>query len=62
MSTASDLAARELRACRHALEREAPLMPIGNVVHFTPPCVTEPRQIDRLVATARSGIEVATCD
>ena len=38
------------------------LRPIGNVVYFMPPYVIEPAQIDALVATARDGIRLATCD
>jgi len=38
------------------------LRPIGNVVYFMPPYVIEPAQIDTLVATARDGIGLATCD
>ncbi len=53
---------RGLRIYRHALANEALLRPIGNVVYFMPPYVIEPDQIDRLVATARTGIEIATCD
>jgi adenosylmethionine-8-amino-7-oxononanoate aminotransferase len=52
---------RGLSVYRHALENEALLRPIGNVVYFMPPYVIEPDQIDRLVATARAGIEAATC-
>ena len=53
---------RGLRVYRHGLEHEALLRPIGNVVYFMPPYVITPEQIDRLVETARAGIEVATCD
>jgi adenosylmethionine---8-amino-7-oxononanoate aminotransferase len=53
---------RGLRVYRYALENEALLRPIGNVVYFMPPYVIEPEQFDRLVATARAGIEAATCD
>jgi len=53
---------RGLRVYRHALEHEALLRPIGNVVYFMPPYVIERDEIDRLVATARDGIEAATCD
>jgi adenosylmethionine-8-amino-7-oxononanoate aminotransferase len=53
---------RGLRVYRHGLEHEALLRPVGNVVYFMPPYVIEPDQIDRLVATARDGIEAATCD
>ncbi|MCJ7451683.1 MAG: adenosylmethionine--8-amino-7-oxononanoate transaminase [Steroidobacteraceae bacterium] len=53
---------RGLRVYRHALEHEALLRPIGNVVYFMPPYVIEPDQINALVSTARAGIEAATCD
>ncbi len=53
---------RGLRVYRHGLEHEALLRPIGNVVYFMPPYVIEPDEIDRLVATARDGITLATCD
>ena len=53
---------RGLRVYQHGLRHEALLRPIGNVVYFMPPYVIEPGQIDRLVATARDGIEAATCD
>ncbi len=53
---------RGLRVYRHALEHEALLRPIGNVVYFMPPYVITPDEIDGLVATARAGIEAATCD
>jgi adenosylmethionine-8-amino-7-oxononanoate aminotransferase len=52
---------RGLAVYRHGLEHEALLRPIGNVVYFMPPYVIEPAQIDTLVATARAGIELATC-
>jgi len=53
---------RGLRVYRHGLAHEALLRPIGNVVYFMPPYVITPEQIDRLVITARDGIEAATCD
>jgi adenosylmethionine-8-amino-7-oxononanoate aminotransferase len=53
---------RGLRVYRHGLEHEALLRPIGNVVYFMPPYVIEPAQIDALIATARDGIRLATCD
>ena len=53
---------RGLRVYQHCLQHEMLLRPIGNVVYFMPPYVIEPGQIDRLVATARAGIEAATCD
>jgi adenosylmethionine-8-amino-7-oxononanoate aminotransferase len=53
---------RGLRVYRHGLAHEALLRPIGNVVYFMPPYVITPEQIDRLVDTARDGIEAATCD
>ena len=53
---------RGLRVYQHGLRHEALLRPIGNVVYFMPPYVITPGQIDGLVATARAGIEAATCD
>lgn len=53
---------RGLRVYQHGLRHEALLRPIGNVVYFMPPYVIEPGEIDQLVATARDGIESATCD
>ncbi len=53
---------RGLRVYRHGLAHEALLRPIGSVVYFMPPYVITPEEIDRLVATARDGIEAATCD
>ena len=53
---------RGLRVYRHGLHDEALLRPIGNVVYFMPPYVITPDEIDRLIATARAGIEAATCD
>src|SRR5512135_3637102 len=53
---------RGLRVYQHGLQHEALLRPIGNVVYFMPPYVITPGEIDGLVATARDGIEAATCD
>jgi len=53
---------RGLRVYQHGLRNEALLRPIGNVVYFMPPYVITPDEIDRIVATARAGIEAATCD
>jgi adenosylmethionine-8-amino-7-oxononanoate aminotransferase len=53
---------RGLRVYRHGLAHEALLRPIGNVVYFMPPYVITLDEIDRLVETARAGIEAATCD
>jgi adenosylmethionine-8-amino-7-oxononanoate aminotransferase len=53
---------RGLRVYQHGLRHEALLRPIGNVVYFMPPYVITPDQVDTLVATARAGIEAATCD
>ncbi len=53
---------RGLRVYQHGLQHEALLRPIGNVVYFMPPYVITPGEIDALVATARAGIEAATCD
>jgi adenosylmethionine---8-amino-7-oxononanoate aminotransferase len=53
---------RGLRVYQHGLRNEALLRPIGNVVYFMPPYVITPDEIDRIMATARAGIEAATCD
>jgi len=53
---------RGLRVYQHGLRHEALLRPIGNVVYFMPPYVITPDEIDGLVATARAGIEAATCE
>ena len=53
---------RGLRVYQHGLRHEALLRPIGNVVYFMPPYVITPEEIDGLVATARAGIEAATCE
>jgi adenosylmethionine-8-amino-7-oxononanoate aminotransferase len=53
---------RGLRVYQHGLRHEALLRPIGNVLYFMPPYVITPDEIDGLVATARAGIEAATCD
>ncbi len=66
MASSLDLAHRDLQTvwhpCTQKKDHEALLRPIGNVVHFMPPYVITPGGIDRLVATARDGIESATCD
>ena len=53
---------RGLRVYQHGLRHEALLRPIGNVVYFMPPYVITREEIDGLLATARAGIEAATCD
>jgi adenosylmethionine-8-amino-7-oxononanoate aminotransferase len=53
---------RGLRVYRHALEKGALLRPVGNVIYFMPPYVITPAEIDFLVDTALTGIELATCD
>jgi len=53
---------RGLRVYRHALEHEALLRPLGNVVYFMPPYVITPDEVDALVTTARDAIVVATAD
>jgi adenosylmethionine-8-amino-7-oxononanoate aminotransferase len=52
---------RGVRVYRHALEHEALLRPLGNVVYFMPPYVIEKAQIDTIVEVAREGIGLATC-
>jgi adenosylmethionine---8-amino-7-oxononanoate aminotransferase len=53
---------RGLKVYRHALERGVLLRPIGNVVYLMPPYVITPEEIDHVIAVAREGIELATCD
>jgi adenosylmethionine---8-amino-7-oxononanoate aminotransferase len=53
---------RGLHIYRHALKRGVLLRPLGNVVYFMPPYVIAPEEIDLMVAVAREGIELATCD
>lgn len=53
---------RGRRVYRHGLERGVLLRPIGDVIYFMPPYVITPEEIDLMVATARDGIELATCD
>ena len=66
MASSLDLARRDLQTvwhpCTQIKDHEALLRPIGNVVYFMPPYVITPGGTDRLVATARDGIESATCD
>jgi adenosylmethionine-8-amino-7-oxononanoate aminotransferase len=53
---------RGLKIYRHALSRGVLLRPIGTVLYFMPPYVITPDEIDLVVAVAREGIELATCD
>jgi adenosylmethionine-8-amino-7-oxononanoate aminotransferase len=53
---------RGLIVYRHALSRGVLLRPIGTVVYFMPPYVVTPADIDLMVAVAREGIGLATCD
>ncbi|HEY6941198.1 adenosylmethionine--8-amino-7-oxononanoate transaminase [Dokdonella sp.] len=50
---------RGLRVYRHGLAHEMLLRPLGNVVYFMPPYCITPEEIDRMVAVAAEGIEVA---
>jgi adenosylmethionine---8-amino-7-oxononanoate aminotransferase len=53
---------RGLRIYQHALARGVLLRPLGSVVYFMPPYVISPQEIDLMIDTAISGIELATCD
>ncbi len=53
---------RGLTVYRHALSRGVLLRPIGNVIYFMPPYIIEPEHIELMVAVAREGLELATCD
>ena len=50
---------RGLRVYLHGLQHEVLLRPLGNVVYFMPPYVVSTQEIDLLVDTAISGIELA---
>ncbi|ALP51906.1 adenosylmethionine-8-amino-7-oxononanoate aminotransferase [Candidatus Tenderia electrophaga] len=51
---------RGLKVYQHALQNEALLRPLGNVVYFMPPYVITPDQIDHLARVATEGIHIAT--
>jgi adenosylmethionine-8-amino-7-oxononanoate aminotransferase len=51
---------RGIRVYRHALEHQALLRPLGNVVYFMPPYVISDEEIDHLGRVAIAGIEHAT--
>ncbi|MDN5924702.1 MAG: adenosylmethionine--8-amino-7-oxononanoate transaminase, partial [Xanthomonadales bacterium] len=53
---------RGLRVYLHGLERGALLRPLGNIVYFMPPYVISTDEIDFMVDTAISGIELALRD
>jgi adenosylmethionine-8-amino-7-oxononanoate aminotransferase len=53
---------RGLRIYQHALEHEALLRPLGNVVYLMPPYVITPDQIDTLAELITDGIHLATGD
>jgi len=50
---------RGLRVYRHGLANGMLLRPLGNVVYFMPPYCITPEEIDRMIAVAAEGIEVA---
>lgn len=51
---------RGLRVFEHGLQNQALLRPLGNVIYLMPPYVINHSEIDHLVATITSGIELAT--
>ena len=51
---------RGIRVYRHALDHQALLRPLGNVVYFMPPYVISDEEIDHLGRVAIAGIEHAT--
>lgn len=53
---------RGIRVYQHALGKGVLMRPLGNVVYFMPPYVINHDEIDLMVATAESGIDVATRD
>jgi len=50
---------RGLRIYRHALERGVLLRPLGTTIHFMPPYVIEPEEIQLLARVAAEGVELA---
>lgn len=53
---------RGLKVYRHALEHQALLRPLGDVVYLMPPYVIDPEEIDKLVKAAWGGISYAAQD
>jgi len=53
---------RGIRVYQYALEHQALLRPLGNVVYFMPPYVIEKDEIDQLARVAIAGIQQATRD
>ncbi|MFC1749959.1 adenosylmethionine--8-amino-7-oxononanoate transaminase [Pseudomonadota bacterium] len=53
---------RGLAVYQHALQQNALLRPLGNVIYFMPPYIITPDQIDTLVKIASDGINIATKD
>src|SRR6056297_1747608 len=51
---------RGLHVYRYALEHQALLRPLGNVVYFMPPYVISEEEIDHLARVAIDGIAIAT--
>lgn len=50
---------RGLRVYQHGLKNEMLLRPLGNVVYFMPPYVITEEEIERMIAVARAGIDLA---
>ncbi len=53
---------RGLKVYQHALQHQALLRPLGNVVYLMPPYVIQEAEIDHLVKVAEAGIELAVKD
>mgnify|MGYP001593933121 CR=1 FL=1 len=51
---------RGLAVYRYALEHDALLRPLGDVIYFMPPYVILPEEINLLTEVAREGINIAT--
>jgi len=53
---------RGLKVYEYALQHEALLRPLGNVIYFMPPYIIKPGEIEHLARVAIEGIHLATKD
>jgi adenosylmethionine-8-amino-7-oxononanoate aminotransferase len=53
---------RGLKVYEYALQHEALLRPLGNVIYFMPPYIIKPGEIEHLAKVVTEGIQLATKD